>query len=83
MFEVENKDIVDLAKPTILKQFISNSSVAELANVSAPHPRDPETNLDIERKYFLILFVYLLIIDIDQQCWIPQGMSPKSLNHNM
>jgi hypothetical protein len=31
--------------------------MADLANASVLHPRDLGSNLDIERKYFLVLFV--------------------------
>jgi hypothetical protein len=34
--------------------------VVELANVSVVNPRDIGSNLGVDRKYFLILFVSLL-----------------------
>ncbi len=42
-----------------MKEFSEDWSggVAELANVSVIHPRDPDSNLGTDRKYFLIMFV--------------------------
>jgi hypothetical protein len=35
----------------------ASHGIAELADASVIHPRDSGLNLDIGRKYFLILFV--------------------------
>jgi hypothetical protein len=34
--------------------------MAELASASVAHPIDPDSNLGIDRTYFLFLFVYHL-----------------------
>jgi hypothetical protein len=45
------------------KLFLSGS-MAELANVSVVHPKDPCSNLCTDRKYFLILFVLHLNLNL-------------------
>ncbi len=38
----------------LYKSVFLSSGVAELANVSVVHPRDPGSNLRTDRKYFLL-----------------------------
>jgi hypothetical protein len=45
-------------------RLLRNGSMAKLANASVIHPADPSSNIGIERKYFLILFMLQLNLNL-------------------